>query len=194
MWHRQAGWAEGARSGMNKGQDSTGARRAGAGGLAAPDRHLRDREETGTGGERSGASNSGQHVPHRVTVGDHRRQHPGEVVGGAVDRVPQRGLDRAGRPDLAAHVDPARPGPDRPAPGHRLPHVLALGADPDVTGAVAAAQPDLAVVQQRRALAGSARTRNLAATWCGVSIRVPSYLLLIWNRPYPSDPTAPIHT
>jgi hypothetical protein len=35
---------------------------------------------------------------------------------------------------------------------------------------------------------------TLAATWCGVSIRVPSYLLVIWKRPYPSDPTAPIHT
>ena len=64
---------------------------------------------------------------------------------------PQRGLDRPGRPGLAADIDPPRARADRPAPGDRLAHVLALGADPQVPRRGAATQPDLAVVQHRRA-------------------------------------------
>jgi len=96
-------------------------------------------------------------------------------------------------PGVAGDVDPPRAGSDRPAPGHRLAHVLALGADPQMPRRGAATQPDLAVVQHRRA--GRDRPYpSRAPTWCGVNVRGSSSRLRMAIRPYPSEPTAPIRT
>ena len=153
------------------------------------------RSVTGAGGVvQSGASNSGQHVPHRVTVGDHRRQHPGKRRRGSGRPRPAARPGSRGTPRPCRARRPARAGGRPPGPG-----------PPPAACSRSACRPRRARCRTRQhnrtsqscssvAPSGIGPNPNRAATWCGVSIRVPSYLLLIWNRPYPSDPTAPIHT
>ena len=80
-------------------------------------------------------------------------------------------------------------------PGHRLAHVLALGADLQMPRRGAARQHNRTWQScSTVAPAGIGPYPSRAPTWCGVNVRAPSSRLRIAIRPYPSEPTAPIHT
>ena len=98
-----------------------------------------------------------------------------------------------GRPHLAADIDPPRVRSDRPAPGHRLAHVLALLADPQMPQLGAATQPDLAVMQHRR----PGRDRPVPEPRPDlVRGQRPGTVLRVADRdpPVPVGADAPIHT
>src|SRR5664279_4354154 len=151
-WHRILPAAARRIYASNSGNDPAGARR-GDTSTATPGTARNAPTPAGDArGARAGRTAGACHAAgHRRS--SRRRQHRRQRGGGAVRGRPVTRPGSPGTPGLAADVDPTptRVRADRPAPGHRLPHVLALRADPQMPWLGAAAQPDLAVMQHPRA-------------------------------------------
>ena len=159
--------------------------------LPGPHRPRRPQPPVPKPGTRAGRTTAAG--PAMVTLGDHRRQHRRQHGGGAVDRRPQRGLDRPGRPGLAAHIDPpagGRPPGPWPPPAACSP----TGCPP----ADAPAPPGNTTGPRSHATPsprpGSARTRAGRRPDAGSTSADRPAGSGSRSRPYPSEPTAPIHT